>query len=157
MDLMLTEPNTVSSKTLLTLDLGGIAKGFAVDKAVEVLQQCGVAVGYVNAGGDLRIFGNISQEIQVRNPANPLELITLGSLENGAIASSGLYYCDQSKPNQGHIVNPQTMEQIEFTESYSVIAPECIYADALTKVIAINRNHTHPCFERYSAQAIGIA
>ena len=156
MDLVLTEPNLVSSKTQLALDLGGIAKGFAVDKAVGMLQLCGVTSGYVNAGGDLRVFGNISQEIQVRNPNNPSELISLGSLENGAIASSGLYYCDHSKPNQGHIVNPQTMEQLEFTESYSVIASECIYADALTKVFAISKNSVHPCFQKYSAQAIGI-
>ena len=155
-DLTLTEPNLVSSKVLLTLDLGGIAKGFAVDKAVEVLQHCGVASGYVNAGGDLRVFGNISQEIQVRNPTNPSELITLGSLKNGAIASSGLYYCDHSRPNQRHIVDPKTMEQITFTESYSVIAPECIYADALTKVFAISKQSTHPCYLKYSAQAIEI-
>lgn len=157
MDLMLTEPKLVSSKAPLTLDLGGIAKGFAVDKAVEALQQCGVTSGYVNAGGDLRVFGNITQEIQVRNPTNPSELITLGSIENGAIASSGLYYCDHSRFNQGHIVNPQTMEQIEFTESYSVIAPECIYADALTKVFAISKDNSHPCFQKHWAQAIGIS
>lgn len=157
MDLKLIEPNLVSSKTQLTLDLGGIAKGFAVDKAVEALQQCGVVSGFVNAGGDLRVFGNVAQEVQVRNPANPHELISLGSLENGAIASSGLYYCDHSKFNQGHIVNPQTMEQIEFTESYSVIAPECIYADALTKIFAISKDDSHPCFQKYSAQAIEIA
>ena len=156
MDLTLTGPNQVSSKTQLILDLGGIAKGFAVDKAVEVLQQCEVKSGYVNAGGDLRVFGNISQEIQVRNPSNPSELISLGSLENGSIASSGLYYCNHSKSNQGHIVNPKTMEQIKFTESYSVIAPECIYADALTKVFAISKSNTHPCFQKYSAQAIEI-
>ena len=157
MDLVLTEPNLVSSKVPLTLDLGGIAKGFAVDKAIEALQLCGAESGYVNAGGDLRVFGNTSQEIQVRNPSNPSELISLGSIENGAIASSGLYYCDASKSNQGHIVNPQTRRQIEFTESYSVIAPECIYADALTKVFAISKDRTHPCFQKYSAQAIGIA
>ena len=156
MDLILNEPNLVSSKTPLTLDLGGIAKGFAVDKAVEALQQCGVTLGCVNAGGDLRVFGNISQEIQLRNPSNPSELISLGSLENGAIASSGLYYCDDSTLNQGHIVDPQTMEQIQFSESYSVIAPECIYADALTKVFAISKDNAQPCFQKYSAQAIGI-
>ena len=157
MDLTLTDPNLVSSKTPLTLDLGGIAKGFAVDKAIEALQLCGADSGYVNAGGDLRVFGNISQEIHVRNPSNPGELISLGSIENGAVASSGLYYCNDAKTNQGHIVNPQTMEQIEFTESYSVIAPECIYADALTKVFAISKDNSHPCFQKYCAQAIGIA
>ena len=157
MDLILDKPNLVSSKAPLTLDLGGIAKGFAVDKAVEALRQFGAALGYVNAGGDLRVFGNFVQTIHTRNPAKPHELITLGSIKNGAIASTGLYYCDHSRSNQGHIVNPQTLEQIAFTESYSVIAPKCIYADALTKVLAISKYSRHPCFQRYCAQAVGVA
>jgi thiamine biosynthesis lipoprotein len=49
------------------------------------------------------------------------------------------------------------MEQIEFTESYSVIAPECIYADALTKVFAISKDSAHPVFEKYAAHAICLA
>ena len=157
MHLILTEPNLVSSKTPLTLDLGGIAKGFAVDQAVKALRRCGTTSGCVNAGGDLRVFGNLSQEIYIRNPVNSKELVSLGTLKNGAIASSGLYYCDQFQPNQGHIVNPKTMEQILFTESYSVIAPECVYADALTKVLAISQNASHPCFQKHCAQAIGIS
>jgi thiamine biosynthesis lipoprotein len=156
-DICFLTPELITAYRPVCLDLGGIAKGFAVDKAIEALQLCGAKSGYVNAGGDLRVFGNTSQEIQVRNPSNPSELISMGSLQNGAVASSGLYYCDNSKPNQGHIVNPQTMKQIEFTESYTVIAPECIYADALTKVFAISKDNAHPCFEKYSAQAIGIA
>lgn len=156
-DLILTEPNMISSKKPVTLDLGGIAKGFAVDKAIEVLQQNGVESGYVNAGGDLRVFGNTSQDILVRNPTKPSELIAIGTLENGSISSSGLYYCDPAKPRQGHIVNPNTMQQILFSASYSVIAPECIYADALTKVLAISKNTAHPCFHKYSAQAIEIS
>ena len=157
MNLILTKPNTVYSKVPLTLDLGGIAKGFAVDKAVETLKQCGATSGYVNAGGDLRVFGDVSQSIQIRNPRNSSELMSLGSLENGAIATSSLCYCDHSKSKQGHIVNPQTMNQIEFTESYSVIAPECIYADALTKVFAISKDSAHPVFEKYAAHAICLA
>lgn len=156
-DLIFTEPNMISSKKPVTLDLGGIAKGFAVDKAVEVLQQHGVESGYVNAGGDLRVFGNAYQEILARNPTKPSELIAIGTLENGSIASSGLYYCDPARPKQGHIVNPKTMQQIVFTASYSVIAPECIYADALTKVLAISKNTAHPCFQKYSAQAVEIS
>ena len=88
MNLILTKPNTVYSKVPLTLDLGGIAKGFAVDKAVEALKQCGATSGYVNAGGDLRVFGDVSQSIQIRNPGNSSELMSLGSLANGAIATS---------------------------------------------------------------------
>jgi FAD:protein FMN transferase len=156
-DLILIEPNLVRSTKPLQLDLGGVAKGFAVDKAVEALQKFGVQSGCVNAGGDLRVFGTSLQAVSVRNPSNLEELIAIGSIENGAIASSALYYCDKSKTDMGHIVNPLTKEQIQFSESYSVIAPECVYADSLTKVLAITKDCHHPCFQKYSAQAIRIA
>ncbi|WP_197712801.1 FAD:protein FMN transferase [Polynucleobacter necessarius] len=63
--------NLVQSKPPLCLDLGGIAKGYAVDKAVEVLLANDIPFGSVNAGGDMRLFGDEAQDIQVRNPSKP--------------------------------------------------------------------------------------
>ena len=153
-DLILISPNKVSSNKPLRLDLGGIAKGFAVDKAVETLQAAGVNSGSVNAGGDLKVFGSIPQAITVRHPSNPKELVNAGTLENGAIASSGLYYTNS---HLSHIINPADMQHIQFGESYSVVALQCVYADALTKVIAISRNMEHSCLSQFSAQALRIA
>jgi thiamine biosynthesis lipoprotein len=155
-DLILSSPTQVSCSKPLQLDLGGIAKGFAVDKAVETLKLHGISSGAVSAGGDLRVFGVRAQEIHIRNPSNPSQVFRLGSLENGAIATSGLYYKKESQKMTRHIVNPMHMEQMQLKGSYSVIAPECIHADALTKVLAISKNESHPCFKQYSAQAIGI-
>lgn len=152
-DLVLLDSNQVTSKKPLRLDLGGIAKGFAVDKAVEALKTLGIVSGSVNAGGDLRVFGSSSKEIQVRSPANPSQLINVGSLENGSIASTSSYYITEISP----IINPIGMEHIELKESCSILAPECIYADALTKVLAISQDQEHPCFKYFSAQAIRIA
>ena len=154
-DLILVAPNKVTSKKPLLLDLGGIAKGFAVDKAVETLKAAGITSGSVNAGGDLRVFGITSQEIAVRSPRNPEELVNAGTLENGSIASSSLYYADSS--HLSHIINPVDMEHVQFGESYSVVAPECIYADALTKVLTISRDIKHPCLIQFSAQGLRIA
>jgi len=157
-NLILIKPNKVRSDMPIQLDLGGIAKGFAVDKGVETLKANGIESGSVNAGGDLRVFGNISKEIQVRSPTNPNELIPIGALEEGSIASTGLYYSksrdDMNKLS--YIVNPLNMEHVEFNGSYSILAPKCMYADALTKVFAISQNDSHPCFEHFSAQAIKI-
>jgi thiamine biosynthesis lipoprotein len=55
----------------LAIDLGGIAKGFAVDWAVEALRAEGAAGGTVNAGGDLRAFGHEVEQIHLRDSANP--------------------------------------------------------------------------------------
>jgi len=157
-DLVLIEPNKVTSHKPIQLDLGGIAKGFAVDKAVEALKVNGIKSGSVNAGGDLRVFGESPKEIQVRSPSHPNTLIPLGSLEEGSIASTGLYYSkSQDDMNTlSYIVNPLNMEHIHFNDSYSVLAPECMYADALTKVFAISQDDSHPCFKHFSAQAIRI-
>src|SRR5207237_6464818 len=69
--------------------LDGIAKGFAVDRAVECLQDAGIAAGVVNAGGDLRVFGDAPQEIYVRLPQDPAQLVRLGALRDAAVATSG--------------------------------------------------------------------
>lgn len=80
-DLLLIEPLLVRSHLPLCLDLGGIAKGYAVDKAIEALITNGVQSGSVNAGGDMRVFGNYSRDIEIRNPSRPNELIQVGSMK----------------------------------------------------------------------------
>src|SRR6266849_2916838 len=69
--------------------LDGIAKGFAVDRAVECLQDAGIAAGVVNAGGALRVFGDPLEEIHARLPQRPAQLLRIGQLRNAAIATSG--------------------------------------------------------------------
>jgi thiamine biosynthesis lipoprotein len=155
-DLRFIEPNLVQSKLPLCLDLGGIAKGYAVDKAVELLVVNNIQSGSVNAGGDMRVFGNLTQDIQIRNPSMPHELIQIGKMKVGAIATSSLYFSKRDADAKSYMVNPLNHEHIEFSESYSVIANECVYADALTKVVSISGNTQHPCLSHFSAQAIKI-
>ncbi|MBU3574825.1 FAD:protein FMN transferase [Polynucleobacter sp. UK-Mo-2m-Kol15] len=156
-DLEFLESHLVCSKLPLRLDLGGIAKGYAVDKAVEVLISKNIQTGLVNAGGDMRVFGDRTQNIQIRNPSNPHELIQIGSIKAGAIATSGLYFAKRDIHSNSFIVNPFNHEHIEFSESYSVITSECVHADALTKVVSISGNMRHPCLNHFSAQAIRIS
>ena len=155
-DLQFIEPNLVQSKRPLCLDFGGIAKGYAVDKAVEALAGHGIHTGSVNAGGDMRVFGDHFQDIQVRNPSKPHELIQIGKIKTGAIATSSLYFSKRDPDVKSYMVNPLNHEHIEFSESYSVVAGECVYADALTKVVSISANTQHPCLPHFSAQAIKI-
>jgi FAD:protein FMN transferase len=153
-------PDLIKSSRPVCLDLGGIAKGYAVDMAVRVLISEGVSSGSVNAGGDLRVFGDTSFPIQLRNPDSPEQLIEIGSLENGAIATSSLYFANRAQL-QSHIINPLSQDpskvHVEVLGSYSILAKECVYADALTKVLALSNNENHPCFKHFSAQALRIA
>ncbi|QWD60485.1 FAD:protein FMN transferase [Polynucleobacter sp. MWH-UH35A] len=152
-------PDLIKSGRPICLDLGGIAKGFAVDMAVRILISEGISSGSVNAGGDLRVFGDTAFPIQIRSPEMPEELIEIGSLKDGAIATSSLYFAKRDG-QQSYIINPlaQHFSEVhaEVSGSFSILAKECVYADALTKVLALSNNEHHPCFSRFSAKALRI-
>lgn len=115
----------------LWLDLGGIAKGFAVDAAIATLRTHGVREAVVNAGGDLRVMGREPQPIWVRNPHAPTQLLLAGSLANGACASSGNYF-----HGRWTIVQPGRGAEPD-DAGVTVLAANCMLADALTKVAAL--------------------
>ena len=158
-DIQFLAPDLIKSARPVCLDLGGIAKGFAVDMAVRVLISEGITSGSVNAGGDLRVFGKTSFPIQIRNPEFPKELIEVGSLKDGAIATSSLYFANRDG-QRSHIINPLAQNHSEVhagvSGSFSILAKECVYADALTKVLALSNDEHHPCFSHFSAQALRI-
>jgi thiamine biosynthesis lipoprotein len=103
--------------------LDGIAKGFAVDRAVECLQGAGIESGAVNAGGDLRVFGTGFQPIYVRPPHRPTELRHIGSARDAAVATSG----------RELLVDPRGRQACPAPRGVTVIAADCVTADALTK------------------------
>ena len=105
------------------LDLGGIAKGYAVDCAIEALQAAGAAQGWVNAGGDLRVFGALDVPVRLRDECRG-GTRPFGRLSDGAMATSRFGPGARSRHAsgaRGHV---------------TVIAPRCLWADALTKVMA---------------------
>ena len=158
-DIFFLTPELITSLRPVCLDLGGIAKGFAVDMAVRILLSEGVSSGLVNAGGDLRVFGNTPKPIHIRNPHNPTELIEIGMLQNAALATSSLYFAKRDA-YESYLINPLAKEEsaiyVQSTDSYSILAKECVYADALTKVLALSKQAYHPCFAKFSAQVIRI-
>lgn len=142
-------------KNPIAIDLGGIAKGFAVDIAIQCLRQHGIRSAVINAGGDLRVLGTTPEHIMLRDPKNPQQLQNIGELSQGSIASSSIYYSQQQYQSNkvSALVDPITRQPILTPHSFSVIAPLAWVADALTKVIAISANPNHPCLEHFSATA----
>ena len=110
------------------IDLGGIAKGYAVDAAVEALQT-EVACGVVNAGGDLRVFGELHHTVSVRIPTAPNRAMPIAELTNLSVATSATYYSAAD-----NIVGDRDAGSCQ-SVSVSVIAPTCAVADALTKIL----------------------
>jgi len=140
----------------LLIDFGGIAKGFAVDRAVEVLKRMRVKAGIVNAGGDLRVFGSASQLVHLRHPAPARRVARAVRLRERAIATSGIYF--SRRKNRGRCVSPmldgRTGRAASDLISVTVGAADCMTADALTKVVFALRQRAGPLLARYSADAL---
>ena len=122
----------------LLIDLGGIAKGFAVDRAVDTLQNFGVKAGLVNAGGDMRVFGNREMPVLIRDPNSPRQRFHRFTLYSEALATSGNYFTYHHYRGQKvfPLVHPKTLQPCR-CKSITVAAPECWLADGLTKVVAV--------------------
>jgi FAD:protein FMN transferase len=145
--------NCIVFQAPVAIDLGGIAKGFAVDRAIAVLRGHGVRTAIVNAGGDLRAFGAEARLIHIRDPLDRAATRPAGFLSNGAIATSSA--AETLKVVHGTrvsaLVHAETREPITDCNAYSVIAPSCAVADALTKVLAQIKQTDIPCFRHLGA------
>lgn len=141
------------------LDLGGIAKGYAVDQAILVLRDIGVEQACVNAGGDLRVIGAQAIDIAIRDPAAPQTMAGTVSVANQALATSGIYFSATQCGEQAvsSLVHGGTGAALLECRSVSVRAPECLWADALTKVVAASGDAQHACLNLFSAEAFIIA
>lgn len=137
------------------LDLGGIAKGFAIDEAVSALRRAGIRSGLVNAGGDLRAFGSIPFLVGIRDPQNPGKKFTSFAIKNIALATSAHYFAERLNPGTrvGPFVYPQTGQLRGKLASVSVAAKTALVADALTKVVMLDPDHSLPVLRRFAAES----
>ena len=133
---------------VMQADLGGIAKGYAVDAAVNALRAAGAGSGWVNAGGDLRVFGPLALPLEVRAPWNPGHTITCTMLCNQAAATSASYWLATPVLRHG-----LTRKTIDLQASWTVCAPVCMAADALTKLVAATGDALHPVLALHQARA----
>ncbi|TWB23724.1 thiamine biosynthesis lipoprotein [Nitrospirillum amazonense] len=142
----------------LWLDLGGIAKGYAVDRAVDALRMRGVRAGAVNAGGDLRLFGATPQPVVVRDPVDPARHWSLGEFRDIAIATSAGYYAARSTADGlvMPIIDPRDNRAVAVGPSVTVLADECATADALTKAVMLSGTPSPAWLQDFGAQAVRL-
>ena len=154
-DVELLDDGRVWFRRPLHLDLGGIAKGFAVDLAVQALQQCNLHDFVVNAGGDLRVAGVHS--VAIRDPAQLDASACWLTLQDQALATSAAYFCGGSgdDPPGVHLVDPVARVPYRGGASVSVVADDCMRADALTKVVLFaTRDAAERVLNEESAHAV---
>lgn len=136
----------------LRVDLGGIAKGYCIDRAVAALKRAGVSSGLVNAGGDLRAFGAHAYPLHLRHPADPHALLPWGRIRDAAVATSAHYRTGRDRC-AGTIVDGRSGAPIHAGVSVTVRAARAWSADALTKVVAAQGAAAAAVLARYRARA----
>ncbi len=138
----------------LRITLDGIAKGYAVDLAVKCLKSYGLKQGYVNAGGDLRVFGDLQFPLHRRNSLNQLEY--LGEFKNTAVATSAVREeDDEEKRFSGKILVRKGVDYSPRPGIFSVQSPSAWLSDALTKVVSIApSDQAQKIVESYGAKII---
>jgi len=124
------------------VDLGGIAKGHAVDSCIALLEARGVTNATVTAGGDSRILGDRRGRpwiVGIRHPDDRGRVIARIPVEDAAISTSGDYerFFDEDGVRYHHIIDPKTGKSPHGVRSVTIIAPASTLAEGLTKSVFI--------------------
>jgi len=124
------------------INLGGIAKGYVVERGVDILRRHGVEYGVVTAGGDSRLLGDRRGRpwmIGIRDPRNDGEVAISVPLEDEAISTSGDYerYFDEDGTRYHHIIKPSSGRPVEGVHSATVIGPDAVMTDALSTSVFV--------------------
>jgi thiamine biosynthesis lipoprotein len=120
------------------IDLGGIAKGYAVDRGITILQARGIRHALVSAGGDSRIIGDRFGKpwvVGIRHPDHKEQVIARIPLVDTAISTSGDYerYFDENGVRYHHIIDPATGRPASKVRSATILAPTATRTDGLSK------------------------
>jgi thiamine biosynthesis lipoprotein len=124
------------------IDLGGIAKGYAVDRSIERLRALGIEHAMVNAGGDTRLLGDRRGKpwvVGIRDPRNEGHMVTRLPLEDEAISTSGDYerYFEEDGVRYHHILVPGTGRSARGVRSATVIGADATLTDALSTTVFV--------------------
>jgi FAD:protein FMN transferase len=124
-----------------SITLGGIAKGYAVEKAIEILKNHKIDMALVDASGNMRALGKKpggEWNIAIRDPRSRSNYITIIPLDNNAVSTSGDYerYFDNKKKSH-HIINPKTGYSATDVISVTIVTDNAFDADALSTTVFV--------------------
>ncbi len=121
----------------MRIDVGGVGKGYAADRAVEVMRRAGAKGGVVALSGDIKTFGILADRngfpVGIRHPREEGALIAMIDLNDEAISTAGDYerFFERDGVRYHHILDPQTLQPARACQSVTVIAKEGTMADGL--------------------------
>ncbi len=125
----------------MSLDLGAIAKGYAAERAAELLENMGAGGVVINAGGNIRMIGErlsgIGWEVGIKNPENPHDVIKTLTLSDTSAVTSGGYerYFTVDGRKYHHIIDAKTLYPADYHASVTVVHPDSGLADCLSTAL----------------------
>jgi thiamine biosynthesis lipoprotein len=136
------ELSTVALPAGTRLGLGGIAKGYGVDRALDVLRRHGIANAIVKAGGDMKVLGlerGKPWEIAIKHPRDRERALAVLKVSNVCVSTSGDYerFFEIDGRRYHHILDPRTGKPSEGCIAATVVAPNSEYADALATALCV--------------------
>jgi thiamine biosynthesis lipoprotein len=137
------------------INLGGIAKGYIVEKAARMLREKGVEHALLNAGGDTRVLGDRRGQpwvVGIRHPRDEAQTFTKLPLVDEAISTSGDYerFFEENGRRYHHILNPATGRPTEGILTVTVIGPDGTMTDGLdTAIFVLGAEKGLELIERY--------
>ena len=129
-------------KVGVKIDLGGIAKGLAVDNSIAILKSFGVTEASVTAGGDTYVLGNNGGKmwrIGIEHPRAMSKLLSILPLADTAVSTSGDYqrFFIEDGKRYHHIINPTTGQSVTSIQSVTILADNSTFADALSTSVFV--------------------
>lgn len=126
----------------MRIDLGGFAKGHAVDTAITLLRRRGVKHAYVSAGGDSRVLGDRRGRpwmVAIRDPRRAGQAVAVLPLEDVSISTSGDYerFFDDGAERVHHLIDPATGRSPRGVRSVTILAADGLTSEALSKAVFV--------------------
>lgn len=137
-NIKLFDEKKVHRKGKVGLNFGAIAKGYSVDKAIEVLLQSGITEAFVNAGGEIKTLGD-DWIAGIQHPREIREIISKIKLNGISVATSGDYenYFEKDGVRYHHILDPKTGYPTRGIQSVTVIHKDNAFADGIATAVFV--------------------
>ncbi|WP_434049348.1 FAD:protein FMN transferase [Marinobacter salarius] len=125
------------------LDLGGIAKGYTVDRGIDILKSFGIRHARLSAGGDLRLLGDKRGKpwiVGIRDPRSESRNAMVLPLTNVAVSTSGDYerfFFDDNNERVHHILSPETGKPVKGVQSVTILGDDSITTDGLSTAVFV--------------------
>lgn len=127
----------------MRIDLGGFAKGHAVDNCAALLRECGIAHAMVSAGGDSRVIGDRRGRpwtVAVRDPRRADAIVAVVPLKDTSISTSGDYerFFERDGVRHHHLIDPKTGSSPRSVRSVTILAADGLTCEALSKCVFVS-------------------